>query len=153
MQKHELRDHLRKALFIPSMKARTKEQALEELLDLFVAEKYVKNKQLVLEMLKQRELLGSTSLGKGVAVPHGRTTATADVIIAFGRSEKGVDFDASDKNPVTLFFMVIAPHNDEGNIYLPILGTLVIILKDAKKRHALNKVETFEELVALIDGE
>jgi PTS system nitrogen regulatory IIA component len=153
MQRHELCDHLRKALFIPSMKATTKEEALEELLDLFVAEKYVKNKQLVLEMLKQRELLGSTSLGKGVAVPHGRTTATADVIVAFGRSENGLDFDASDKKPVTLFFMVIAPHNDEGSIYLPILGSLVTILKDSKKRNALNKVDSFEQLIALIDGE
>ncbi|MBN1464687.1 PTS sugar transporter subunit IIA [candidate division KSB1 bacterium] len=153
MQRHELRGHLREALFIPSMKATTKDQALEELLDLFVAERYVRNKQLVLEMLRQREMLGSTSLGKGVAVPHGRTTATADVIIAFGRSEKGVHFDASDEKPVTLFFMVIAPHNDEGNIYLPILGSLVTILKDTKKRNALNKVTTFAELVALIDGE
>lgn len=153
MQRHELRGHLRQALFIPFMKATTKDQVLEELLDLFVSERYVKNKQLVLEMLRQREMLGSTSLGKGVAVPHGRTTATTDVIIAFGRSEKGVDFDASDDKPVTLFFMVIAPHNDEGNIYLPILGSLVTILKDTKKRNALNRVTTFEELVACIDGE
>ena len=153
MHRTESRNHFKEPLFLPSMRATTKDQALEELLDLFVAEKYIKNKQLVLEMLKQRELLGSTSLGNGVAIPHGRTTATADVIIAFGHSENGVDFDASDKKPVTLFFMVIAPHSDEGNIYLPILGSLVTILKETKKRNALNKVETFEELVALMDGE
>ena len=153
MQRIELRNHLKEALFLPAMQATTKDQALEELLDLFVAEKYIKNKDLVLEMLKQRELLGSTSLGKGVAVPHGRTTATADVIIAFGRSEKGVIFNKNDKKPVTLFFMVIAPHNDEGNVYLPILGSLVTILKETKKRNALNKVEKFEDLIALIDGD
>ena len=153
MQRIELRDHVKEDLFLPSMKATTKDEVLEELLDLFVAEKYVKNKQLVLDMLKQRELLGSTSLGKGVAIPHGRTTATADVIIAFGRSEKGIDFNAIDGKPVTLFFMVIAPHNDDGNVYLPLLGSLVTVLKETKKRNALNKVETFEELIALIDGE
>ena len=78
---------------------------------------------------------------------------TADVIIAFGRSETGIDFNASDGKPVNLFFMIIAPHNDEGNVYLPLLGSLVTILKDSKKRKALEKLETFEELLALIDGE
>lgn len=153
MQRFHLRDHMHEALFLPSMQAITKDQALEELLDLFVSERYVKNKQIALEMLKGREVMGSTGLGNGVAVPHGRTTATAAVIIAFGRSEKGIDFGAIDGKPVTLFFMIIAPHNDEGNVYLPILGTLVTILKDKSNRNALNNVNTFEELLALVDGE
>lgn len=152
MQKVDLRSHLNQALFLPDMQATTKDEALEELLDLFVAQKYVRNKQLVFDMLKQRELLGSTSLGKGVAVPHGRTMATVDVIIAFGRSEKGINFNASDNEPVTLFFMVIAPHNDEGNVYLPILGSLVTILKDDKNRATLSRIKTFDELLAVIDG-
>lgn len=153
MTKINMRDYLKESLFLPDLKATTKEGVLEELLDLFVAEKYIKNKEIVLEMLKKRELMGSTSLGKGVAIPHGRTTATADVLIAFGHSEKGVDFGAKDSEPVTLFFMIIAPHNDEGEVYLPILGSLVTMLKDTKKRHAAQKVTAFEELVALFDGE
>jgi len=153
MAKIDMQDYLKEALFLPQMKAATKEAVLEELLDLFVAERYVKNKDIVLEMLKKREVMGSTSLGKGVAIPHGRTTATANVIIAFGHSEKGVDFGAKDNEPVTIFFMIIAPHNDEGEVYLPILGSLVTMLKDAKKRNALNHITKFEELVALFDGE
>ncbi len=153
MTRIDVRDYLKKALFLPNMQSKTKEQALEELLDLFVAERYVKNKEIVFEMLKKREIMGSTSLGKGVAIPHGRTTATADVIIAFGHSESGIAFDAKDGEPVTLFFMIIAPHSDEGEVYLPILGSLVTMLKDTKKRNALNNVSEFEELVALFDGE
>ncbi len=153
MTKIDMQDYFKEALFLPDMKATTKEGALEELLDLFIAEKYVKNKDIVLEMLKKRELMGSTSLGKGVAIPHGRTTATADVIIAFGHSEKGIDFGAKDDEPVSLFFMIIAPHNDEGQVYLPILGSLVTMLKDSKNRNAAKKVTAFEELIALFDGE
>ncbi|MBN1480361.1 PTS sugar transporter subunit IIA [candidate division KSB1 bacterium] len=153
MQRVHLRDHMHKELFLSNMQAMRKNEALEELLDLFVAERYVKNKQIALEMLKGREVMGSTGLGHGVAVPHGRTTATTDVVIAFGRSEQGIDFGADDGKPVKLFFMIIAPHNDQGSVYLPILGMLVTILKDKSNRNALQKVETFEELVALIDGE
>ncbi len=153
MIKIDMREYLKETLFLPQMTATTKEEALGELLDLFVAEKYVKNKDIVFEMLKKRELMGSTSLGKGVAIPHGRTTATADVLIAFGRSDKGIQFGAKDDEPVFLFFMIIAPHNDEGEVYLPILGSLVTMLKDAQKRNAAKKIATFDELIALFDGE
>ncbi len=153
MKAVDLTKHFKKELFIPNMQAQTKEQALEELLDLFVAEKLVKNKHIVLEMLTQRETMGSTGIGKGTAVPHGRTTATADVIIAFGRSEQGIEFNAIDNKPVHLFFMVIAPPSDEGNVYLPILGSLVTILKDDSKRKSLNNVNSFDELLEVIQGD
>lgn len=145
--------HFNKNLFISDMKARTKSEVLEELLDLFVAEKYVKKKNIVLDMLNQREMLGSTGIGKGVAIPHGRTTATGDVIIGFGKSKSGIEFNAIDKKPVFLFFMVIAPPKDEGNIYLPVLGSLVTILKNETKRKKLISISTYEELMSVISGE
>ena len=146
-------DHFDRNLFIADMKAQTKAEVLEELLDLFVLGKFVKKKNIVLEMLNQREKLGSTGIGKGVAVPHGRTTATGDVIIGFGRSKSGINFDAIDKKPVYLFFMVIAPPKDEGNVYLPVLGSLVTILKNSKKREKLLSIESFDELISIISGE
>mgnify|MGYP005846136761 CR=1 FL=1 len=153
MQTVDLTNHFKKALFIPAMKAKNKAEALEELLDLFVNERLVKNKQIVLDMLNQRETLGSTGIGKGVAIPHGRTTATADVLIAFGRSEQGVDFDSIDKEPVHLFFMVIAHPNEKGNVYLPVLGSLVTVLKEDLKREKLRHISQYEELLAVFHGE
>lgn len=153
METIKISNHFSRSLFQPEMTATTKEEALEELLDMFVENKYVKDKHIVLEMLHQRETLGTTALGKGVAVPHGRTIATGDMIIAFGRSNEGVDFNADDGNPVTLFFMVIAPPNDAGNIYLPVLGSLVTILKNTQKRKKLNSVQSYEDFIAIIDGE
>jgi len=126
---------------------------LGELLDLFINEKIVRNRKIVLEMLHQRETLGSTGIGKGVAIPHGRTTAALNVVIAFGKSVKGIDFNAIDKQPVHLFFMIIAPPNDEENKYLPALGSLVTIIKSEKNRERLLKVSNYSELIPIISGD
>jgi PTS system nitrogen regulatory IIA component len=153
MQRTELATHFRENLFIAELRATSKKEALGELLDLFVHEKYIRNRDIVWEMLNQRETLGSTGIGKGVAIPHGRTTAASNVFIAFGKSTKGIDFDSIDKKPVHLFFMVIAPPHDEGNIYLPILGTLVTILNDKNNRDRLSEVNSYAEFLPIITGE
>ena len=103
-------------------------------------------------MLRKRETLGSTGIGKGVAIPHGRTTAAMDVMIAFGKSEQGMDFDSIDKKQVNLVFMVLAPPHDENNRYLPILGKLVEVLSSVKNRNKLKKVETFDEFIQVFNG-
>ena len=149
MVKNQLLEHFNENLFIAPMKARKKEEALSELVNLFVQKKYIRNREILLEMLHQRERLGSTGIGKGIAIPHGRTLAVSEVIIAFGRSKNPIDFDAVDNKPVNLFFMVLAPPNDEGNVYLPLLGSLVTILNDAKNRDKLMKVDTFQEFLAV----
>ncbi len=153
MQRTDLANHFQEKLFIAEMRATTKEEALGELLDLFVQQKLIRNRDLVWEMLHQRETLGSTGIGKGVAIPHGRTTAASSVFIAFGKSTKGIDFDAIDKKPVHLFFMVIAPPHDEGNIYLPVLGTLVTVLNDKNNRDRLLEVTSFADFVPIITGD
>ena len=153
MHRTELAKFFKENLFIANLKARRKDAAIAELLDLFVAEKYIRNHDIVLEMLHQRETLGSTGIGKGVAIPHGRTTAASEVLIAFGKTETGIEFDAIDDKPVHLFFMVIAPPNDEGNVYLPILGSLVTILNEKSNRDRLLKVENYADFIALVIGE
>ncbi|HNR68886.1 MAG TPA: PTS sugar transporter subunit IIA [bacterium] len=153
MRKSELASHFNPALFIPELKATDKEAVLKELLDLFVKEKHIRNSAIVLEMLHQREKLGSTGIGKGVAIPHGRTVAASDVLIAFGKSTAGVPFDAMDGKPVHLFFMVIAPPNDEGNVYLQILGSLMPILSDAENLQRMKAVREYNEFIEVIRGE
>jgi len=153
MDRSELALYFKENLFIANLRSETKEEVLDELLDLFVREKYIRNRSIVSQMLYQRETLGSTGIGKGVAIPHGRTTAASDVLIAFGKSEKGIEFDSIDKKPAHLFFMVIAPPHDEGNNYLPILGTLVTILNNKENRDKLLEVQSFEEFLPIITGE
>jgi len=153
MHRSELAKYFKDSLFLAGLNSVKKAAAIAELLDTFVREKYIRNRDIVLEMLHQRETLGSTGIGKGVAIPHGRTTAAADVLIAFGKSDQGIDFDAIDGKPVHLFFMVIAPPNEEGNVYLPILGSLVTILNEKANRDKLMKVDTFQDFIAIITGE
>ena len=153
MQKSELSQYFKDDLFLADLKSTTKEEVLGELLELFVNTKYIRNRDIVLDMLHQRETLGSTGIGKGVAIPHGRTLAASDVLIAFGRSEKGIDFNSIDNKPVYLFFMVIAPPHDDGNNYLPILGSLVTILNEKSNRDDLLKVQNFNDFIQIITGE
>ena len=140
-------------LFVAKLKYKTKDKCLEQLTALFVESKYIRNGEIVLEMLHQREKLGSTGIGKGIAIPHGRTTAAMDVRIAFGKSESGIEFDARDKKPVHLVFLVLAPPQDPENKYLPVLGKLVEFVHTVKNRNKLLKAETYDEFIAAIKGE
>jgi len=147
MEGRELIKFFSADLFIPKLKAKSKADSLDEFAQLFARTRVIRKKDIVLELLKQREKLGSTGIGKGVAIPHGRTTAALEVKIAFGKSEKGLDFNALDKKSVHLIFVVIAPPQDENNRYLPILGKLVEILNESSNRKKLLKAESFEEFI------
>ena len=150
MDKEELLTYFDEQLFLPNLKAQTKDELLEEIVGQFVDVKYLKNKDIVLEMLNQRERLGSTGIGKGIAIPHGRTTSASDIMIAFGRAKDGVEYDAIDGKPVHLIFMIIAPPQDENNMYLPILGKMVEILSKSKVRNKLMSTETYSEFIEII---
>jgi len=150
MTNEELVNYFDEQLFIPNLNAKTKNELFEEIIDQFVKIKYFKNKNIILEMLHQRERLGSTGIGKKVAIPHGRSTSASDILIAFGKSVEGIDYDAIDGKPVQLIFMIIAPPQDENNMYLPILGKMVEILNKTKNRNNLLKAETFDEFIEII---
>jgi PTS system fructose-specific IIC component len=147
MEAQDLIKYFHEDLFIPLLQAKTKEEALLEMVTRFEAGNFIKRKEILLEMLKQREGLGSTGIGKGIAIPHGRTTVAKDVIIAFANSDAGLAYDSVDNQPVHLIFMVIAPPIEAGNKYLPVLGKLVEVLNNDGVRTKLKKIETFEELL------
>ena len=153
MKKHDLIKYFDDQLFLPNLTAKTKDKLLTEIIDQFVEVKYLKNRQIVLEMLHQREKLGSTGIGKGVAIPHGRTTSASDIMIAFGRSVEGIDYEAIDKKPVHIIFMIIAPPQDENNMYLPILGQIVEMLSKSKNRKKLLAIESFNEFIDFLAEE
>lgn len=153
MDKLDLIKYFDEHLFLPNLLAKSKDELLNEIVDQFVKVKYLKNREIVLEMLHQREKLGSTGIGKGVAIPHGRSTSASDIMIAFGKSADGIDYDAVDGKFVNLIFMIIAPPQDENNMYLPILGKMVEILNKSKNRKKLLSIETFQEFIDFISEE
>jgi len=153
MEKQDLLQHFNENLIVPNLSALTKEECLIELVAKFYENKLIKNRDILLEMLKQREKLGSTGIGKGVAIPHGRSTAVKEVMIAFGKSQDGIDYEAVDGKPVHLIFMVVAPPIEQSNRYLPVLGKLVEVLNNNKNRKALMEVQTFEDLKNFLNEE
>lgn len=152
MHTREMLSLLKEDFFIPDIKGQTKDEVLDELVQPLIDNEVIKNKKLLLNTLKQRETLGSTGIGKGVAIPHCRTLTVPDIQIVVGLSKSGVPYESVDQEPVHLFFLIIAPPKEESCLYLPILGALVEKLNDDKIRKQLLETKEFNGFVQVIAG-
>jgi mannitol/fructose-specific phosphotransferase system IIA component (Ntr-type) len=102
-------------------------------------------------MLKRRENLGSTGIGKGIAIPHCRSLVVNRLRVAFGRRNEGVDFKAIDDGAVQYFFLIVAPPLEVSNQYLPVLGKIAGFVKEADVPGRLSQVQTPREFLALLE--
>jgi mannitol/fructose-specific phosphotransferase system IIA component (Ntr-type) len=150
MKPQELAEFFQESLCIFDLQATDKRGAMAEMVECISDKLDFKDQDLLLEMLMNRESLGSTGIGKGVAFPHGRSLAIQELSVLFVRSAAGVDFDALDKKPTHLFFLIIAPPQDKENLYLQVLGHLVELIKSAPLRKKLMEVTSFDELQATL---
>jgi nitrogen PTS system EIIA component len=130
---------------IPDLKARDKKGALEELAGTVVSNRLSMDKNSLVKVLLERERLGSTGIGDGVAIPHGKFHGIDEPIISFGRSLKGLDFESMDGQPVYLFFLLVAPENS-ASVHLKALARIAKILKNSSFRKTLMEIPTREEL-------
>jgi PTS system nitrogen regulatory IIA component len=146
MKPNELAEFFHESLCIFDLKASDKRGALTDMVSCVGENLHFKDKDLLLDMLINRESLGSTAIGKGVAFPHGRSLAIQELTVLFARSTEGIDFNALDSKPTHLFFLIIAPPQDKENLYLQVLGHLVELIKSAALRKKLMEVKTFSEL-------
>ncbi len=133
------------------LKGKTKNEVIEELVTLASRSKLVKDKDEVLKAVLEREKLVTTGVGYGVAFPHAKTKAIKGIVIAFGRSKSGIDFDAMDKKPVNLFFLIAAPEDAIG-AHLNVMARLSYLMKSEKNREALMKISSPRELLELLDS-
>ena len=145
--------HLRPTLFIPELKSRKKAAALEEMVAHLAEQQIARQADALLEVLRQRESLGSTGLGKGIAIPHGRSTMVAERAVLLARSTKGVDFDAVDGNPVHLFFLIVAPPLDTDPIDLQMLAQIVRAVRLAPARRRILEAPDFASIRSLIGAQ
>src|SRR5437879_1663257 len=104
-----IEDYLDSALFLPALQSKKKLPVLEELVQPLVSAGVTRHPEALLDLLGQREALGSTAIGRGVAVPHARSALIYERAVLVGRSAHGVDFQAPDEKPVHLFFLIVAP--------------------------------------------
>ena len=121
---------------ILELKARTKEELLFELAGAAQRQCPQLQAETVRQVLLEREQIGSTGMGGGIAIPHGRLSGLANLQLCFGRSSRGIPFDAKDRMPVHLFVMIISPA-DMPTEYLQTLGRVSKLLKDESIRGKL----------------
>ncbi|HEX9640532.1 MAG TPA: PTS sugar transporter subunit IIA [Candidatus Krumholzibacteria bacterium] len=146
----ELLAHMGPELFVSELKSKNKSDLLEELTDRAVAGSGIRDREIVLEMLRNREQLGSTALERGVAFPHGRSLAVPRLTIVAGRSSGGVDFEGEDGKLTHLFFLILAPPQDPGNNYLQALGKIAGLLRDEAVKDRLMAAADFDGFAQIL---
>jgi len=125
-----------------------KDDLLRELVGLLGLDE--KAEATLLKTLKRRENLGSTGIGKGIAIPHCRSLVVSRLRLAYGRKVSGVDFNAIDGAPVHNFFLIVAPPLEVSNQYLPVLGKIAQFCKDAEVTDQLLALESTDEFLELL---
>ena len=141
-------------LFTPDVvnleiQADTKDEILKELIGQLDMDE--KSEAILFKTLKRRENLGSTGIGKGIAIPHCRSLVVNRLRLAYGRKPSGVDFKAIDGNPVYNFFLIVAPPLEVSNQYLPVLGKIAQFAKDPEVPDELGGLSTPEEFLKLLE--
>ncbi|MCP4120528.1 MAG: PTS sugar transporter subunit IIA [Bacteroidetes bacterium] len=121
---------------VSDLQARDKNRVLSELTDALVASESNLSSDEVIQVLMEREKLGSTGIGDGVAIPHGKLGGIPELMLAFGRSRQGVEFESMDGQPAYLFFLLLAPEESVG-VHLKTLARISKLLKDASVRQKL----------------
>ena len=144
-----LREHLRVADVHLSLSGNSKSAILAEL----VASLNLgpEPSSIVLKILERRELVGSTGVGHGVAIPHCRTQLVPRLRVVLGRKPGGVDWGAVDGLPVTRIFLLVAPPIEVSNEYLQVLGRIARLMNQSDVRERLDSAATPEDVLRLLD--
>ncbi|MBI5894264.1 MAG: PTS sugar transporter subunit IIA, partial [Deltaproteobacteria bacterium] len=129
-----------------------KRGALEEMVNDIASKANGIDKDKLLEILVEREKLGSTGIGYGVAIPHGKIKGINHIIVSFGRSARGVDFQSLDSNPSHLFFLIIAPEDSTAG-HLKVLARISRLLHDASFRKKLMEAPLRDDIYRIIAEE
>ncbi len=132
-----------------SLAARTKDEVLKELIRLLTLDE--KSEGMLFKMLKRRENLGSTGIGRGIAIPHCRSLVVNSLRVAFGRRLEGVDYKSIDEQPARFFFLIVAPPLEVSNQYLPVLGKIAQFAKEEDVPRRLGEMTTPAEFLKLIE--
>jgi len=141
---------LEPARIVPDLKASKKREVLEELARTITDGQDGLSLKSVMEVLLDLERLGSTGIGDHIAIPHGKLPPLSQLVLAFGRSLKGVDFDSMDGKPSHLFFLLLAPVDSAG-LHLKTLAKISRMLMSQPFRENLMKAQGAEEIYHLID--
>lgn len=129
----------------PELSAASKRAVMEELCLPILKRRPDLQAEALMQVLIERERLGSTGIGDGIAIPHGKVSELDELLLSFGRSTPGVDFDSLDGKPAHLFFLVLAPEESAG-AHLKALASISRMLKKNTVREELMAAQSAEEI-------
>ena len=148
----KIAEFLRPNAVVAELSARSKADVLDELCHALARAHPELKADRLLEVLREREKLGSTGIGEGVAIPHGKLAGLPQLVASFGVSRPGVDFDAIDGKPTHLFFALVAPENSAG-VHLKALARISRLFKNSRFRQSILDARSAEEIYRLIAEE
>jgi len=142
---------LRPELMKFGMEATDKKQAILELAELMWEHGFIEDLQGLVDATMEREAEYSTGIGMGVGIPHAKSAVVKQPVVAFGKSNKGIEFDSFDGEPVYLVFLIAVPEKSDKE-HLNILSTLSRALMHEEVRDALMRATTPEEVISAFQG-
>jgi mannitol/fructose-specific phosphotransferase system IIA component (Ntr-type) len=126
----------------------TKDEILTELVGLLRLDAGASDT--LLRMLQRRETLGSTGVGRGIAIPHCRSPVVSQLRLAFGHHRNGIEYQAIDSRPVHDFFLIVAPPLEISNQYLPVLGKIAQLAKEPDVPGRLAELHSADDFLRLL---
>src|ERR671939_224302 len=132
-----------------NLRGGSKDEVLAELVGLLHMDE--RSTGTLLRIIQRRENLGSTGIGRGIAIPHCRSLVVNRLRLAFGRKTSGVDFKAIDEKPVNFFFLIVAPPLEVSNQYLPVLGKIAQFSKEPDVPQRLFALQQPSEFMRLLE--
>jgi mannitol/fructose-specific phosphotransferase system IIA component (Ntr-type) len=131
------------------LKAATKEELLGEMVRLLYLDD--QSSETLLRVIQRRESLGSTGMGRGIAIPHCRSVVANRLRLAYGHHRQGVEFQAIDGKPVYDLFLIVAPPLEVSNLYLPVLGRIAQFAKEADVPSRLANLSSSDDFFRLLE--
>ncbi len=150
MPKKGIANFLRPSLILANILGTDKDSVLREFSRAISLETNIKEDH-IYDSLREREMLGSTAIGEGIAIPHGKVNGLTEPVIAVGVSQKGVPFDALDGKNVHLFVVILTP-SSEDTVHLNLLARLARILRDAQFRQRVMMASDKDYILNLFDN-
>ena len=133
-----------------NLRASTKDQVLDELIDILEADEKIIDKKEFKKAVLKREEEFSTGIGMGIAIPHGKSSAVRQASIVFGRSNKGIDYESMDDKPAYLFFLIAVPEQS-NDVHLRALNEISRKLMHPDIREKIFKAESFEDFIKVFE--
>ena len=148
----KIADYINEETVNLDLKSKVKNMVIKELYGAIKDLDSKKNKELGLSDIYAREELGSTGIGKGVALPHAKTKAVDELVVTLGISKNGIEYDSLDEENVKIFFMFLCPEEDTQE-YLKVLARISRWIKEDRFRESLLKAKTGKEIIDIIKAE